>query len=45
MIYICVAFKEEAKPLLSQWQFKQDKHAPCKLYVSDEIYLVITQMG
>ncbi len=45
MIYICVAFKEEAKPLLALWQFKRNKSAPCKLYVSDKIYLVITQMG
>ncbi|MEA2111219.1 MAG: hypothetical protein U9P71_04125 [Campylobacterota bacterium] len=45
MTYIFVAFKEEAKPLLQLWQFKRDKNAPCKLYVSDDIYLVITQMG
>jgi nucleoside phosphorylase len=45
MIYICVAFKEEAKPLLAQWQFKRDRAAPCKVYLSDEIYLLITQMG
>ncbi len=45
MIYISVAFKEEAKPLLQQWQFKQDKHAPCKLYVADGICALITQMG
>ncbi len=45
MIYISVAFKEEAKPLLQQWQFKRDKSAPCKLYVTDGICVLITQMG
>ncbi|RUM64371.1 MAG: hypothetical protein DSZ03_04320 [Sulfurimonas sp.] len=45
MIYLCVAFKEEAKPLLQQWQFQRDKAAPCTLYYTDNIYLCITRMG
>ncbi len=45
MIYISVAFKEEAKPLLQQWQFQRDKRAPCTLYAARHIYLLITQMG
>jgi len=45
MIYICVAFKEEAKPILQQWSFRRDKRAPCALYVNEHIYLCVTQMG
>ncbi len=45
MIYISVAFKEEAKPLLQQWQFQRDKNAPCTIYAAKHIYLLITQMG
>ena len=45
MTYISVAFKEEAKVLLRQWRFKQDKTAPCKLYVARDVCLLVTQMG
>ncbi len=45
MIYICVAFKEEAKSLLQQWSFRRDKSAPCTLYINADIYLCITKMG
>lgn len=45
MIYLVVALRGEAKPLLAHWSLKRNKSVPQRLYENDEMALLVTQMG
>lgn len=45
MIYMLVALRGEAKPLLEHWSFKRNRSVPQRLYENDDMTLLVTQMG
>lgn len=45
MIYLVVALRAEAKPLLEHWSFKRNRSVPQRLYEREGMALLVTQMG